>query len=229
MGPKKGLRNYTFAPNMQNKFPFQPNTKNIIFDLGGVILNIDYRLTSQAFKNLGLHNFDEKYSQAKQSHLFDRLETGAVAPDQFRQELKSYFSQTVSDTDLDTAWNAMLLDLPAQRIDLLKELSKKYRLFLLSNTNIIHYQAYSVYLKKTFGTMILGEIFEKQYLSFEIGMRKPNKDIFELVLNENKLLPSETLFIDDSIQHVEGASKTGIAAYHLQQNETIIDIFNQSF
>jgi putative hydrolase of the HAD superfamily len=225
MGPEKGLRNYTFAPNMQNKFLLQPDTKNIIFDLGGVILNIDYRLTSQAFKNLGLENFDEKYSQAKQSHLFDRLETGAVAPEQFRQELKAYFSQTVSDTDLDNAWNAMLLDLPFQRIDLLKELSKKYRLFLLSNTNIIHYQAYSAYLKKTFGKMIFDEIFEKQYLSFEIGMRKPDKEIFDLVLNENKLLASETLFIDDSIQHIEGAGKTRISAYHLQPTETILDVF----
>ncbi|MCG3165330.1 MAG: D-ribitol-5-phosphate phosphatase [Bacteroidia bacterium] len=225
MGPEKGLRNYTFAPNMQNKFPLQSNTKNIIFDLGGVILNIDYRLTSQAFKNLGLADFDEKYSQAKQSHLFDRLETGAVAPEQFRLELKAYFSQTVSDTDLDTAWNAMLLDLPKQRIDLLKELSKKYRLFLLSNTNIIHYNAYSAYLKTTFGKLIFDEIFEKQYLSFEVGMRKPDKEIFELVLNENKLLPSETLFIDDSIQHIEGARKTGINAYHLPPTETIIEVF----
>lgn len=210
---------------MQNKFPLQSNTKNIIFDLGGVILNIDYRFTSQAFKNLGLHDFDEKYSQAKQSHLFDRLETGAVAPEQFRQELKTYFSQNVSDTDLDNAWNAMLLDLPHQRIDLLKELSKKYRLFLLSNTNIIHYQAYSAYMKKTFGKMIFDEIFEKQYLSFEVGMRKPDKEIFELLLNANKLLASETFFIDDSIQHIEGAGKAGIAAYHLQPTETILEVF----
>jgi FMN phosphatase YigB (HAD superfamily) len=226
MGPEKGLRNYTFAPNMQNKFPLQPNTKNIIFDLGGVILNIDYRLTSQAFKNLGLHDFDEKYSQAKQNHLFDRLETGAVTPKQFRQELKTYFNQQVSDADLDNAWNVMLLDLPAQRIDLLKELSTKYRLFLLSNTNIIHYHAYSAYLKQTFGKLIFDEIFEKQYLSFEIGMRKPDKEIFELVLNENNLLPSETLFIDDSIQHVEGATKTGIYTYHLQSAETILNVFS---
>ena len=75
--------------------------------------------------------------------------------------------------------------------------------------------------------MIFDEIFEKQYLSFEIGMRKPDKEIFELVLNENKLFASETLFIDDSIQHIEGAEKTGIAAYHLQPHETIIDVFNQ--
>ncbi|MGE0635200.1 MAG: HAD family hydrolase [Bacteroidia bacterium] len=211
---------------MQNKFPLQSNTKNIIFDLGGVILNIDYRLTSQAFKNLGLSDFDEKYSQAKQSHLFDRLETGTVAPEQFRLELKAYFNQQVSDADLDNAWNAMLLDLPQQRIDLLKELSTKYRLFLLSNTNIIHYQAYSAYLKRTFGKMIFDEIFEKQYLSFEIGMRKPDREIFELVLNENKLIASETVFIDDSIQHIEGASKTGIAAYHLQPAETILDVFS---
>lgn len=211
---------------MQNKFPLQSNTKNIIFDLGGVILNIDYRLTSQAFQNLGLSDFDHNYSQAKQSHLFDRLETGAVTPEQFRQELKAYFIHQVSDADLDNAWNAMLLDLPVQRIDLLKQLSKNYRLFLLSNTNIIHYKAYSAYLKQTFGKMIFHEIFEKQYLSFEIGMRKPDREIFELVLTENKLIASETIFIDDSFQHIEGAAKTGITAYHLEPGESILELFS---
>ena len=119
----------------------------------------------------------------------------------------------------------MLLDLPVQRIELLKQLSTNYRLFLLSNTNIIHYRAYSAYLKQTFCKMIFDEIFEKQYLSFEIGMRKPDREIFELVLSENKLIASETIFIDDSIQHVEGAREAGITAYHLQPGESILELF----
>ncbi len=225
MGPEKGLRNYTFAPNMQNKFPVTGGIKNIIFDLGGVILNIDYTLTSQAFKNLGLTDFDEKYSQAKQNHLFDRLETGKINPSDFRQEMKSYFNLPVTDLDVDTAWNAMLLDLPQERIELLKKLSTRYRLFLLSNTNIIHYKAYSAYLQKTFGKLIFDAVFEKQYLSFQIGMRKPDKEIFELVLNENKLQASETLFIDDSIQHIQGATSCGIITHHLKPSQTIIELF----
>ena len=225
MGPKNEARNYTFAPNMQNKFPAENNIRNIIFDLGGVILNIDYNLTSQAFKNLGLSDFDKKYSQAKQNHLFDKLETGEISADDFSAQLMSYFSNSISPTEIEKAWNAMLLDLPVERIELLKKLSVKYRLFLLSNTNIIHYTAYSAYLQNTFGKMIFDDIFEKQYLSFEIGLRKPDKQLFELVLNDNKLNPSETLFIDDSIQHIHGAVETGIVAYHLQQPETIIELF----
>ncbi len=226
MGPNEEARNYTFATNMQNAKPITENIRNIIFDLGGVILNIDYRLTSQAFKNLGLDDFDEKYSQAKQNHLFDKLETGEISEADFSAQLKSYFSKGISESEIEKAWNAMLLDLPSERIELLKKLSGKYRLFLLSNTNIIHYKAYSAYLQGTFGKLIFNDIFEKQYLSFEIGLRKPDKKIFELVLTENKLNPTETLFIDDSIQHIEGAKKTGVATFHLQSPETILDIFN---
>lgn len=225
MGPKNEARNYTFAPNMQNKFPPADKIKNIIFDLGGVILNIDYNLTSRAFNNLGLTDFDEKYSQAKQNHLFDNLETGKILPHEFRKELKTYFSQSVSDSELDNAWNAMLLDLPVERIELLKRLKLKYRLFLLSNTNAIHFRAYSVYLEQTFGANLFDEIFDKQYLSFQLGLRKPDKEIFELVINENNLVPAETLFIDDSIQHIEGSRNTGIRGYHLNSPETILDIF----
>ncbi len=225
MGPKKEARNYTFAPNMQNKFPHQNHIKNIIFDLGGVILNINYNLTADAFIKLGLKDFEEKYSQAKQSRLFDKLETGEISAGQFRKELKTYIGDFVSDADIDGAWNTMLLDLPAERIELLKKLSAKYRLFLLSNTNIIHFNAYSAYLQNKFGKMIFDDIFEKQYLSFKLGLRKPDKKIFELVLNENNIKPSETLFIDDSMQHIHGAEETGIITYLLQPPETIIELF----
>ncbi len=210
---------------MQNKFPASSGIKNIIFDLGGVILNIDYNLTSQAFKSLGLTDFDQAYSQAKQNHLFDKLETGELSEEAFYSQMKTYFSKAISENEIKTAWNAMLLDLPEERIRLLKKLSKKYRLFLLSNTNSIHYKAYSTYLKNTFGKMIFDDIFEKQYLSFEIGMRKPDKKIFEYILSENNLINSETLFIDDSIQHIHGANNTGIITHHLQLPETITELF----
>lgn len=224
-GPKKGTRNYTFAPNMQNTKLNTQNISAIIFDLGGVILNIDYNRTSSAFKSIGLHNFDEKYSQAKQSKLFDNLETGKISEEDFFNELKKYFQRNISNIELENAWNAMLLDLPLERIDLLKKLSSQFRLFLLSNTNLIHYKAYSVYLNRTFGKMIFDEIFERQYLSFEMGMRKPDLEIFQFVLNENKLNPAETLFIDDSVQHIEGAKAAGINAIHLNSGKTILDLF----
>ena len=198
--------------------------KNIIFDLGGVILNIDYDQTVNAFKKIGVINFDEIYSQAKQGQVFDKLETGALAAEEFRNYMKE-FVPALQSTDIDKAWNAMLLDLPVERIDLLKELKKKYRLFLLSNTNEMHIKAFREIIGSSYGEYIFDAIFEHQYYSSDIGMRKPNTNCFQYVLETNSLEPSETLFIDDSIQHVEGALKLKIRAYHLKPAEEITTLF----
>ena len=201
------------------------NFKNIIFDLGGVILNIDYNLTIDAFKKLGIEDFRNIYSKAQQGTLFDDFETGKSSPGQFIESVLHFTGKFISRERIIAAWNAMLLDLPKERIDLLITLRKKHRIFLLSNTNAIHYQSFSDYLLNTFGISDLKSVLEKQYLSFEVGMRKPDREIFDLVINENRIEPSETLFIDDSIQHVEGAKKAGINAFHLSGQTTIIDIF----
>jgi HAD superfamily hydrolase (TIGR01549 family) len=198
--------------------------KNIIFDLGGVILNIDYGQTANAFKKIGVVNFDKIYSQAKQGQVFDKLETGELTSDEFRGYVKEIVP-SLQFSDIDKAWNAMLLDLPVRRIDLLKELKKKYRLFLLSNTNEIHIKAFRKIIESSYGENIFDAIFEHQYYSSDIGMRKPNADCFQYVLEKNSLEPSETLFIDDSIQHVEGASKLKIRAYHLRTEEDITTLF----
>lgn len=197
--------------------------KNIIFDLGGVLLNIDYSLTSKAFKELGIENFDALYSQAKQTTLFDDFEKGLTDSKQFREGLRKYIN--TNDDNINKAWNAMLLDFPKERLELLKKLKNNYRLFLLSNTNDIHITWYSNYLLKVYGSKDLSHIFEKDYYSYKTGMRKPEKEIFELVMKENKLNPEETLFIDDSSQHIEGAKKVNIHAYLLKAPETIIDLF----
>ena len=199
--------------------------KNIIFDLGGVILNIDYELTFKAFKNLGLKNFDTLFSKARQKELFDNFETGKYSADDFRNEIKK-FHVSLTSHQIDHAWNSMLLDLPRERLSLLSSLKNKYRLFLLSNTNTIHIDAYSDYLKNSYGFSDLSHIFEKQYYSFALGMRKPDAHTFDFVLKENNLKASETLFIDDSPQHIEGAKKLGIQTYYLQKTETILNLFS---
>ena len=198
--------------------------KNIIFDLGGVILNIDYSQTANAFKEIGVTNFDEIYSQAKQGQVFDKLETGALKAEEFRNYIKE-FVPSLQSSDIDKAWNAMLLDLPMQRINLLKELKKEYRLFLLSNTNEIHIKSFRKIIESSYGEYIFDDIFEHQYYSSDIGMRKPNADCFQYVLETNSLKPSETLFIDDSMQHIEGALKLKIRAYHLVPEEDITTLF----
>lgn len=199
--------------------------KNIIFDLGGVILNIDYALSKQAFEKFGVREFDKLYSQAVQNHLFDDLETGKITPGAFRDEIKKITPHKISDNDIDTAWNAMLLDLPVERIRVLEKLKFKYRLFLLSNTNEIHIHRFSEYLQMNFGFKNMSHIFEREYLSYKVGLRKPDKKIFELVLKENTLIKSETFFIDDSIQHIEGARSVGINSILLEKGKTILDLF----
>lgn len=201
--------------------------KNIIFDYGGVILNIDYTLAEQAFEQLGIKDFEKLYSKATQSELFDAFEKGLISSAQFRDEMRKYIGRPVTDDQIDAAWNAMLLDLPKERIDLLDRLGKTHRLFLLSNTNAIHYAAFTSYMKKTFKRDIFSEVFEKAYVSHHVHLRKPDKEIFDLVMWENKLSKEETIFIDDSIQHIEGAGKAGLKAIWLEKGKTILDIFNQ--
>ncbi len=204
--------------------------KNIIFDLGGVILNIDYNLTAQSFKNLGIANFDEIYSQSSQTNLFDKMEKGLMSPREFRDAIRSVSGIQLSDFDIDKAWNAMLLDLPGERIELLLNLKQNYRTFLLSNTNSIHYDAYTANLREEKGIDGLAPLFEKEYFSHLVGMKKPDAEIFLHVLNDAGLDIEETIFIDDSIQHVEGARKVGLNAIHLdvKSGASVMDLFTNN-
>ena len=195
--------------------------KNIIFDLGGVILNINYLKTSQCFKDFGVINFDDLYTQENQSSLFEEFEKGNLSSQQFLNQLMQ--KTGLSENKVVTAWNAMLLDLPKERLNFVTNLREKYRVFLLSNTNEIHIHSFEGSLKKTNQLDLYYSSFENIYYSCRMRMRKPNIDCFEMVLQENNLIPSETIFIDDSIQHIEGAKKTGIKAYLMEQNSSIID------
>lgn len=195
--------------------------RNIIFDLGGVIINLDLEATARAFRALGMTDFDFHYSQAKQSGLFDDFDCGRIAPQEFRNGLKKHLPEGTSDNAIDSAWNAMLLDVPEERLNVLNSLKGKYRLFLLSNTNEIHVSAFSAALEKTYGFADFSSYFENWYYSCRIGKRKPDADAFLHVLEENQLLPEETVFIDDSRQHVEGAIRTGIRGEWLRSGEEI--------
>ena len=199
--------------------------KNIIFDLGGVILNIDYQRSVQAFKDLGLSNFENLYSQASQNNIFDLFETGKISTSEFRNELREASQLNLSDIEIDNAWNSMLLDLPQERIDFLQKINKKYRIFLLSNTNQIHIEKFTENIYKQFHENILDKVFEKVYYSSQIGYRKPNADAFQYVLDDSKLLASETFFIDDSQQHVIGAGQAGLHAGLLDKNQDILQFF----
>ncbi len=200
--------------------------RHIIFDLGGVLLNIDYSLTEQAFLQLGVSNFPELYSQLRQTSLFDDFETGRIGKGEFIATIRSYSDKPLSDIDIINAWNAMLLDFPLRRLQILQQLHLYHDLFLLSNTNELHEAAFNKILEDNRGVANLGVFFDRVYLSHRIGMRKPDAEVFEKILNDCGLQPEHTLFIDDSPQHVEGAKKLGIQTIWLQKGMTIEkDIF----
>ena len=200
--------------------------KAIIFDLGGVIINLNYQATAQAFKDLGIKDFDNVYSKQKQQLLFDDFEKGVIAVESFRAAIRKHLTKVVTNDEIDTAWNAMLLDIPVYRMQWLEELAKQYRIFLLSNTNEIHIKAFTQILITTYGKNIFESTFEKIYYSSRMKMRKPDAEIFEFVLNENNLSANQTLFVDDSEQHIKGAEKVGLYVHHLKPGEDITVALN---
>ena len=195
-------------------------SKNIIFDLGGVILTIDYKRTIEAFRNLGISNAEDLYSKAAQSSLFDTLEKGLLSENNFFTAIRLLSDKPISNNQIKEAWNAILIGLPEENISVLEKLKNNHRLFLLSNTNSIHETAYKEMIVKQYGSFIFDELFEKMYLSHHVHMRKPEPEIFNYVLSDSNLDINETCFIDDSPQHVEGARGVGIRSY-LLKNESI--------
>lgn len=194
--------------------------RHIIFDLGGVLFNIDYQLTEQAFAKLGIENFSSIYSQLQQSSLFDDLEVGKISATEFFSGLKDTCNIRSTDEELALAWNAMLLDMPLRRLQLLQQLRHHYDLVLLSNTNEIHEAAFNKIIEGVHGCSIAA-FFDRIYYSHRIGMRKPDVEVFEMILAENGFRPEHTLFIDDSPQHIEGAKKAGIQTIWLEKGMTI--------
>jgi putative hydrolase of the HAD superfamily len=193
----------------------------IIFDLGGVILNIDYQRPIDAFKALGAKDVDGMYSKQAQTALFDQLETGNISEDAFWTGLLAYCPPHVTQVQLEAAWNSILLDFPLRRLQILQQVQLHYRTFLLSNTNSIHERAFNRILYQTVGYPSLAVFFDRVYMSHRVGLRKPDPAIFELVLRDNGLAPEKTLFIDDSPQHIAAANALGIQTIHLTDGMTL--------
>lgn len=198
--------------------------KNIIFDLGGVVIDIRYQDTINAFKELGFEDFELIYTQLKQTHLFDLLETGRIPAQAFRVELRK-FRDHLTDYEIDSAWNKMIGIMPEEHPALLKSLRSKYATFLLSNTNAIHIDYFYKYLSQAYSAGTITEMFDKVYYSHEIGLRKPDTEAYFKVLRDAGIKAGETLFIDDLSANIQGAKEAGLYAYHLHK-EKITDLFN---
>lgn len=201
--------------------------KNLLLDMGGVILDVSYQRVIETFKSYGIENFDKVYTQAKQVEIIDLFEEGKCSAEEFRDGVRKLVGKELSNEQIDKAWFSMILEIPRDVIQLLGILKLKYRLFLFSNTNVLHIE----YLKKEFerqlGFDLFNCVFDKAFFSNEIHHRKPHPESFKYVLEQAGIEAEETLFIDDSKQHLEGASKVGLNTYWLTNGETLIDLYDK--
>lgn len=193
--------------------------KIIIFDLGGVLIDLKYEDTIMAFKQLGSENFEEVYSQSLQAGLFDKYETGQISSQHFVNKIKESLNLNASPNQIVAAWNEMIKDFQPDKIRFVKQLKSTHTTALLSNTNDIHIDCVNRRLKKI-TTDTLEELFHFTFLSQEIKKRKPNKETFLWVCEKMSVKPKDVIFIDDSIQHIEGAKEAGLNTYFFPQNES---------
>lgn len=199
---------------------------NIIFDLGGVLLNLDFGKTREAFTGLGVKNFDEYFTQYHAHPLFRQLETGQETGTGFYDSLRETAFISASNEEIDAAWNAMLLDFPMERIQKLQELSKRYRLFLFSNTNAIHHASFHTSFQKNFG-FHFDMLFEQAFYSHVIGYRKPDIRAFEYVLKVGGMKAGDTLFLDDTLPNIEAAAMLGIRTGLVSEEKDIIRVLEE--
>ncbi|MCF2497124.1 HAD family hydrolase [Dyadobacter chenhuakuii] len=198
--------------------------KNIIFDLGDVILNIDVPVASKSFAELSGREQAEILELFSKNALFRQFETGELDEAGFRNYVREILEfSDLSDEAIDTAWNSLLLDLPPERVELLQNLSKSYRLFLLSNTSSIHITQVNKILEASTGVKKLDDLFETVFLSYEMGLMKPDPQIYQKVLEQAGLKAEETLFLDDNRDNIEAASLLGIDTIHVQKPVTILE------
>jgi epoxide hydrolase-like predicted phosphatase len=202
-----------------------PNIRNLIFDLGGVILNLDISASLKqlaGITKLPMEKIIESYSSRAE---FQQYERGEIDDEQFRAALRNIYSFSETDAVVDECWNAMLLDIPTERIDMLKRLTSRYRTFLLSNTNSIHVRSFSKSLRQQHGIDSLDSLFEKAYYSHLVRMRKPDPEIYRYVLKANGLNAAETLFLDDNERNIEGARTIGLQVYLVRDPDQLSSLF----
>lgn len=197
----------------------------ILFDLGGVLIDIDYQATENAFIQLGTVDFQEKYTQFQQNQLFDLFETGQISAQHFINKLLDATRKGTSPNEVVNAWNAMILSFSEKKVQLILELAKKQRIALLSNTNELH----MVEVKREWAKMSqvpFESLFEKVFLSHEIKQRKPHPETFVWVCEQLQVTPSTVLFIDDSPQHISGAQEAGLQTFYYQKDAEFYALFS---
>jgi putative hydrolase of the HAD superfamily len=224
---------YFFEPAIYcyTQLSFDMKTSNpeiLILDFGGVIYQISHQKQKETFAQLGIHNFDELYSQAKQSPLFADLERGHISNEDFITAVSGFIGGGFGVDKILKAWNSILVDFPEENVSFVESLKDHYQLYLLSNTNSIHYDIYIKQFTEKFG-YDFNSLFKKAFWSFKIGKRKPDAEIYEFVKAEIGIDPSKMLFVDDTEVNITASRDAGVPAYWLKPGEKLNDLFGQDF
>lgn len=201
------------------------NITTLIFDMGGVLVNLDLNRCILNFKKLGLENFEQLMGHFGQKGFFLKFEKGEISIEQFRDEIRKLTKQSLTDAQIDYAWSSFLLDIPYQKLEMLLELKKSFRLLLLSNTNPLHIE-FTVPIEFAKVGKSISEIFDKCYFSYEMGMAKPDAEIFEAVLTDAGISANECLFLDDGPKNIDQANKLGIQTYLVDPSEDLSFLLN---
>ena len=199
------------------------NIKNIIFDLGGVLMNIDFQRTFTAFEVIGFRGAERWFQEPEINQLCMDFETGVYCSIELRRKFREITGFVCNDAQFDKAWNALLIDFPPERIKRVEEIAMKYKTYLLSNTNPIHARYFNGELDKHFGIESLDHLLDKAWYSHNLGYRKPDERIFHKVLKASHLIPEETLFLDDSELNVKVAASVGLHAIHITPEFPLIE------
>ena len=198
--------------------------KNVIFDFGGVLINLDRQRCVNSFKQLGMDHVEELINPFAQQGIFMQLEKGEITPEVFREKVREQFGRLVTDEQIDAAWNSFLVDIPTYKLEALLKLREHYLVYLLSNTNEIHWK-WSCEHAFPYKSFRETDYFEETFLSYEMKLAKPDVAIFEAVLEATGIEPRETLFIDDSEANCKAAESLGISTYICKPGEDWTPLF----
>jgi putative hydrolase of the HAD superfamily len=196
------------------------NISTLIFDFGGVLIDLDMNQSILNFKKLGIENVEKYLSNFGQSGFFMQLEKGEISAEEFRSEIRKMTPNTITDSEINDAWNAFLVRIPSEKLDIVYELRKKYRVIMLSNTNVIHFP----YAEQTFFSYknrSINEYFDKCYRSYDMKMAKPDTEIFEAILSQEQVAANRCLLLDDGPKNIEQAHKLGFQTYFVDPNEDL--------
>lgn len=201
--------------------------RNIVLDLGGVVVDLDMKRTIREFGRLGIRGLENADRLMSEHPFFRDYETGRISTVAFFEGMRGLSHDHVGVEDLERAWKTLVLDLQEDVLQLLRDMKKSFRICLLSNTNASHIDAMNDRLLERYGIRDFGDVFDRVYYSFRLGMRKPDREIFEFVLEDNGIPAANTLFIDDSSDNIESAAGLGISVYHLSAPEKLTQIFRK--